>query len=52
MLKAEGVHLVSDLVKYTEVELLTTPIGGKSLRTIQDALAIHGLSLGMREKMH
>lgn len=47
ILKAEGVHLVSDLVKYTAVELLKTPIGGKSLRSIQDALALHGLSLSM-----
>lgn len=48
-LKAEGVHLVSDLVQRSETELMKTPnLGMKSLKEIAVALEKHNLKLGMK----
>lgn len=49
-LKAEGILMVNDLTKRTEVELLKTPnLGKRSLSEIKDTLRDFGLSLGTRE---
>jgi DNA-directed RNA polymerase subunit alpha len=46
-LKAENIHLVGDLIRYTETELLRTPnLGRKSLHEIKAALAARGWTLG------
>lgn len=48
-LKAANICSIGDLVRHTEAELLRTPnLGKKSLTTIKDTLASHGLCLGMR----
>jgi DNA-directed RNA polymerase subunit alpha len=48
-LKAEDIHFVGDLIQHSEQDLLRTPnLGKKSLTEIKEALAQHGLSLGMR----
>lgn len=48
-LKAEGIHFVGDLIQREEADLLRTPnLGKKSLTEIKEALAQHGLSLGIR----
>ena len=48
-LKAEDIHYVGDLIQRAEQDLLRTPnLGKKSITEIKDALAQHGLSLGMR----
>ena len=47
-LKQEGIHLIKDLVRKTEKELLKTPrLGRKSIDEIKLALAEHKLELGM-----
>lgn len=48
-LKAENIYYIGDLIQRTENELLKTPnLGRKSLNEIKEALAAHGLTLGMR----
>jgi DNA-directed RNA polymerase subunit alpha len=48
-LKAESIYRIGDLIQRTEVELLKTPnLGRKSLTEIKEALAVRGMSLGMR----
>jgi DNA-directed RNA polymerase subunit alpha len=48
-LRAEKLHLIGDLIRCTENELLKTPnLGRKSLNEIKDALASRGLVLGTR----
>jgi DNA-directed RNA polymerase subunit alpha len=47
-LKAENINYIGDLIRRTEVELLSTPnLGKKSLTEIKEVLASHGLALGM-----
>jgi len=47
-LKSEGVKTIGDLVQKTESDLMKTPnLGRKSLNEIKEALAVHGLTLGM-----
>ena len=49
-LKAENIYCISDLVQRTELGLLATPnLASKALTEIKDALALHGMSLGMIE---
>lgn len=48
-LKAEDIHYVGDLIQRSEQDLLRTPnLGKKSITEIKEALAQHGLSLGMQ----
>ncbi|RME85275.1 MAG: DNA-directed RNA polymerase subunit alpha, partial [Zetaproteobacteria bacterium] len=48
-LKAQGIMTVGELVRHTPQELLRTPnFGRKSLAEIEEALARHGLRLGMQ----
>ena len=43
---AEGIETIGDLIQWTEVGLLKTPnLGKRSLREINDALALKGLKL-------
>jgi DNA-directed RNA polymerase subunit alpha len=47
-LKSERVKTIGDLVQKTENDLMKTPnLGRKSLNEIKEALAAHGLTLGM-----
>ena len=47
-LKLENIFLVGTLVQKSELELLRTPIGSKSINEIKEALSQWGLQLGIQ----
>ena len=50
-LAANSIRYIGELVQCTELELLSTPnLGKRSLQEIEDALTVHGLSLGTKLK--
>ena len=50
-LAANSIRYIGELVQCTELELLSTPnLGKRSLQEIEDALTVHDLSLGTKQK--
>ena len=48
-LRAKNIRCIGELVQFTEVELLRLPnLGKTSVQYIEDALTVHGLSLGTK----
>jgi DNA-directed RNA polymerase alpha subunit len=48
-LRGAGIHYIGDLVSRSETELMEVPnLGQKTLNQIKEALAMRGLTLGMR----
>ena len=51
-LKAQGIHIIDQLVPYTEYELSKFPnLGRKTLQEIKEVLAAHHLSLGAKNEV-
>jgi|DEB0MinimDraft_10_1074344.scaffolds.fasta_scaffold24464_2 DNA-directed RNA polymerase subunit alpha len=52
-LKSEGINTVEQLLSMTEVELMKIPLLGKlSLKSIRNALAESGLTIGQSRRYH